>query len=137
MKISTETGNSPERNFRGLPPQNEKKRAHLAGTPVLSCVTVPYAGLLDKAQSLGIGLASIFASAAVDALVGHDADVLTVDNALLDGFGGAFFDALLAEGAQFGIDSIHNWVPPVKFLGSIIVPQFQKNAIQISKKFFG
>ena len=88
--------------------------------------------LLDKTQGLGVGLADVLAGAAVDALIGHDADVLTIDVAFLDGLGGTFFDALLAEGAEFGIDSIHSWVPPVKFLGSIIVPQFFKNAIQIS-----
>lgn len=63
--------------------------------------------LLHEAQSLGIGLASVLASAAVDALGSHDADVLAVDVAFNDSAGGAFFDALLAEGAQFSIDCIH------------------------------
>ena len=86
--------------------------------------------LLDVAQSLGIGLASVFASAAVDALVGHDADFLIADLAFLDGAGGAFVDALLAEVAQIGVDSIHSTgTSSKKFLARNIVSHLSKNAI--------
>jgi hypothetical protein len=96
--------------------------------------------LLLVRQSLGIGLASVLASTAVDAVsLRDDADVLAADVAFLDGARGTFFDALLAEGASFGVDSIsHGKVPPNQiFLANDIISHLPENAIQKSQKFFG
>ena len=89
--------------------------------------------LVLVAQSLGIGLASVFAAAAVDALRGHNADFLIAVLALNNSAGGTFFHALFAEGAQFGINSIHSSGTSNKFfLAGNIVPHLLKNAIQKS-----
>ena len=60
-------------------------------------------GLVLVTQSLGLGLASVLAAAAVDALRGHNAHVLVASLAFDNGAGGTFFHTLLAEGAQIGL----------------------------------
>ena len=72
-------------------------------------------GLVLVTQSLGLGLASVLAAAAVDALRGHNAHVLVASLAFDNGAGGTFLHTLLAEGAQIGVDSIHSQVPPIIF----------------------
>ena len=95
----------------GLPERQKNERA-AASALILSSFD-PYVRSLGKTKSLGLGLASVFAAAAVDALGSDLADVLVAFLGLDDGAGGTFVDALLAEGAQFRIDNIHSWVPPM------------------------